>query len=270
MERVVSLSAAPLMGLDGKPEGAVALFHDITEQDELDRLQQEFVAAISHELRSPLASMSTAVEMLQEETAAVTDEGQRSCLDTLTAQTERLTSFADRILDLFRLETGELALQPRPLPIGFLIERTVKSWQATANRPSLVVRIPEYPLWVSADEGAVQTVLDNLIDNAVKYSPPDSRIEVAATEGPDGNVTVSVEDEGQGIAPDHQTRIFERFYRVDGSDAQRVYGHGLGLYIARRLVEAMGGKIWVESEQGKGSKFAFTLPPKPEEEEHRR
>jgi signal transduction histidine kinase len=210
--------------------------------------------------------MRAALEMLQEEGDGVTSGHQQSCLEVVAAQTERLGDFADRILDLFRLETGELALQPRPLPVGFLVERAARSWRAAANGHTMAVHLPDEGLWVDADEDAVQTVLDNLIDNALKYSLPETQIDVAAERGGEGHAVISVEDEGPGIPPGQQTRVFERFYRVNGSDAQRVYGHGLGLYIARRLVEAMRGQIWVESEEGEGSRFAFTLPMKTEEE----
>jgi signal transduction histidine kinase len=111
-----------------------------------------------------------------------------------------------------------------------------------------------------ADEYGAQMALNNLIDNAVKYSPAGSTIKVQAEADTDGFIILSVKDQGMGIAPEYQARIFDRFYRIDGSDAQSVYGQGLGLYIAKRLVEAMGGEIWVESEVGKGSQFAFTLP----------
>jgi signal transduction histidine kinase len=257
------------MGPDDEPEGGVVLCRDITEQDELDRLQREFVAAISHQLRGPLASMSAAVEMLQEETEDASSDYQQSCLETVAVQTDRLADFADRILDLFRMETGELALQPRPLPVSFMLNRAAASWQVALDEHHLSVRVPEEAIWVEADEDAVHTVLDNLIDNAVKYSPPGTTVAVRAARGENGYARISVEDEGPGIAPERQNRVFERFYRVDGGDSQRVYGHGLGLYIARRLVEAMGGRIWVESEEGGGSRFAFTLPLKPQEEQRR-
>jgi len=114
--------------------------------------------------------------------------------------------------------------------------------------------------WLWADEVGTQTVLNGLIDNAVKYSPTGTSIELTVEPCGDGCITIAVQDKGPGIAPEHQSKVFDRFYRVDGSDARSVYGHGLGLSIAKQLVTAMGGEIWVESEMGKGSRFAFTLP----------
>jgi PAS domain S-box-containing protein len=259
-KRVISLSAAPLLGTDGQPGGSVAVFRDITERDEVDRVQQELIAAISHELRSPISNISTIAEMMMSESGKLAADKQHEYLKNLLGQTRRLTDFADDILDLFRLETGHVALQPRPVPLTFLLDALAKRWQSGEPECTFVVRAPEESPWLWADENGTQVVLNNLIDNSIKYSSPGARIEITAEAAEEGFVTIAVRDQGPGIAPEHQSRIFERFYRVDGSDSQSVYGQGLGLYIARRLVEAMGGEIWVESELGEGSRFAFTLP----------
>jgi signal transduction histidine kinase len=188
-------------------------------------------------------------------------------LETLQAQADRLSGFAERILDVSRLETGRWKLESRPLPAGLIIEDKVREWKSVLPARELKVELPEVREWIWADEHALNTVLDNLIDNAAKYSPPASEIVVSMRDGPAGFGTVSVRDHGKGIPPDLRDKIFERFYRADGSDSQDVYGHGLGLYIAQRLVEAMGGQIWVESEPGEGSRFVFTLPLSPPEDE---
>jgi PAS domain S-box-containing protein len=259
-QRVISLSAAPVPGTANRAAGAVILFRDITEKDELERIQQEFIAAISHELRAPIANIGTTLEMMMTETEDLSPDQQSRYLSILLGQSQRLEDFADSILDLFRLETGHLTLQPRPLPVSFLLEQTVRERQMTRAQHTFVVSPPATSLWMWADENGAQMTLNNLIDNAVKYSPAGTTIEVQAKADTNGFVVISVQDQGAGIAPEHQARIFDRFYRVDGSDAQAVYGQGLGLYIAKRLVEAMGGEIWVESKVGQGSQFAFTLP----------
>jgi PAS domain S-box-containing protein len=259
-QRVISLSAAPVPGTNNQVAGAVILFRDITEKDELNRIQQEFIAAISHELRAPIANISTTIEMMMTDTEDMQPDQQSRYLSILLGQSRRMEDFADSILDLFRLETGHLTLQPRPLPVNFLLEQTVRERQMTRSQHSFDVTPPATSLWMWADENGAQMALNNLIDNAVKYSPSGSTIKVQAEADTDGFVIISVQDQGMGIAPEHQARIFDRFYRIDGSDAQSVYGQGLGLYIAKRLVEAMGGEIWVESKVGKGSRFAFTLP----------
>jgi PAS domain S-box-containing protein len=259
-KRIVSLSAAPLMGTDDQPYGAAGLLHDITAQEETTRFQKEFIASISHELRGPLCNISATAETMKAEFDEIESDGHRQYLDSLLTQSQRLVRFADSLLDLFRLETGHISLQPRPLPISLLLEEIVQNWQHTASGHSVVVHVPEPYLWIWADEKGIQVVLNNLIENAVKYSPAGSRIGVSVQTDAAGRAIIAVQDQGEGIAPKHQDRIFERFYRVNGSEAQPTYGQGLGLYIARKLIEAMGGDIWVESEIGKGSRFAVALP----------
>jgi signal transduction histidine kinase len=259
-ERIVSLSAAPLMAPDDQLYGAAGLLHDITKQEEASRFQKEFIAAISHELRGPLCNITATAETIKAEFDEM--EGNRHCeyVDSLLTQSQRLARFADDLLDLFQLETGHIFLQPRPLPIGLLLEEIVRNWQHMASEHSVLVQAPNPSIWIWADEKAILVVLNNLIENAIKYSPQASRIGVTVQTDGAGRAVITVQDQGQGIAPKHQDRIFDRFYRVDGGDTQAIYGQGLGLYIARKLVEAMGGEIRVESEIGKGSKFAIALP----------
>jgi signal transduction histidine kinase len=238
----------------------VVIFRDITERDQFERLQGEFVAGVSHELRTPIANISTVVQMLKEESEAAQTDRYQEYVNTLASQSQRLSDFADRMLDVFQLEKGELSLQPRPLPLSLLAERSVDEWESADEVDRLTIRTPEISPWVWADENAVGTILRNLIENALKYSPSDSDIVVLVEGGENGYARVSVEDGGPGIPPEHQAKVFDRFYRVDGSDSQSIYGRGLGLYIAKKLVDAMAGQIWVESTVGKGSRFTFTLP----------
>jgi two-component system, OmpR family, sensor histidine kinase VicK len=188
------------------------------------------------------------------------DPLEREQLHLLQAQSRRLEQFAERILELNRLELGAASLEPAPLPLDALLEHSVQQWRALLPRRRLALAPPDAALWVWADEQAVHNVLNVLLDNAAKYTPEDSAIELSAWTDRAGYATVAVDDYGPGVAPAHQPRLFDRFYRVDSSDSQRVYGYGLGLYLARHLVAQMGGQIWVESEAGQGSRFAFTLP----------
>ena len=258
-KRVISLSMAPLPTNNELPFGSVFLFRDITEQDEMERLQKELIAAISHELRAPLSHISAITETLTESNDLAMKPYSKY-LDNLMVQTKRLADFSDRILDVYQLETGRLNLQLRPLPICLLVEDLIKQWEVNAAHHTLTVHLPEKSPWVWADENGFRTVMNNLVDNAVKYSPPNTKIDIYVKQASKGFITCAVQDQGVGIGPEFQTKIFQRFYRIDGGDAQRVYGHGLGLYIAGTLVEAMNGEIWVESEVGKGSYFAFCLP----------
>jgi PAS domain S-box-containing protein len=260
IHRILSLSAAPLPEEDGKGSGLVVLVRDITAKEQMERFQRELVAAFSHELRAPLTNINTVIEVLLDGNGATTQAPPREHLETLRSQSRRLANFAERTLDVSRLEAGHWQLESRPLPAGLIIQEAAREWQTTASDRTLRLEEPSQPLWIWADEHGVATVLANLIDNAVKYSPVESEVVLGVQEGPSGYATFYVRDQGPGIPQEHTGRIFERFYRVDGSDAQQVYGHGLGLYISQRLVEAMGGEIWVTSEAGAGSRFAFTLP----------
>lgn len=264
-KRVVSLSVTPVSHLANQTDGAVGIFRDITEQEELDRLQREFVAAFSHELRTPLTKITTVAEMIAEENRDANYEISAEYIDILMSQSQHVADFAEKILDVSRVEGQNGSLQARPLALSLVVEELLIEWQTTVSTHSFTLNVPNESPWVWADENAVHTVLKNLIDNAVKYSPSYTTIKITVSIAPSGWAIVSVRDQGVGILPEHQSRIFDRFYRVDGSDAQTVYGHGLGLYLSRSLIEAMGGEIWVESEKHKGSTFSFTLPPMKEE-----
>ena len=237
-----------------------SLLRDISEQEKMEQFQRELIAAFSHELRTPLASINTVVQLLLERDAFGADELSREHLELLSAQSRRLATFAERTLDVSRLERGEWDLEQRPVPFPLTLVNAVERWQSIAARhPVHASETNGGNLWAWADEEAVGTVIDNLVENAAKYSQDGGAIFLSAEEGPAGFITVAVTDEGIGVDPQIRERIFDRFYRADASDTQRVYGHGLGLYIVRRLVEAMGGAVWVESRGGQGSRFAFTL-----------
>jgi len=259
--QVIALSIAPIMDNQGQTNGAVVLFRDITRQDELDRLQKELIASISHELRTPLTNIKSVAELLAAEEFRGSDEDSfQEYLDILSAQSQRLTSFLETVIDVHRLESGRMGLQIRPLPISMLIEDAIRQWRLTASQHEIRLHLPQNIVMIWADENAVLSILNNLLENAAKYSPPGSQIEVTVDKTGVGEAIVSIQDHGAGINPEHQARIFERFYRVYGGDDQSVYGHGLGLYISKGLVEKMGGRIWVNSERGKGSTFSFSLP----------
>ncbi|HZW02579.1 MAG TPA: ATP-binding protein, partial [Anaerolineaceae bacterium] len=257
---VVSLSAAPVLGEDNQSVGMVIVFRDITQKEELDRLQQELIAAISHEMRTPLAKISSISETIESQLAGKLNEKQTEHLEILVAESQRLAKFMDGVLNVHHLETAKFEFQIRPVPLAFVLEQTLNHWRTAA--PSHAIRLARAlePVWAWADENSLVLILNNLLDNAVKYSPAGTRVEIDMEIATEGKAVISVRDDGNGIPPEYQARIFDRFYRLNGGDAQVVYGHGLGLYITKILVGAMGGRIWVESEPGKGSRFAFTLP----------
>ncbi|NMB87160.1 MAG: GAF domain-containing protein [Chloroflexi bacterium] len=268
MQRIITLSAAPILETGNQSMGLVVLFHDITDKEEMDRLQKELIASISHELRTPLANISSISETLMNQLREdhFDDNPSYEFLEILAAQSQRLAGFLDRVLDVHRLETGQFRLEFRPLPVRFMVEDVVRQWQVVAPQYHFTVNNEAVEAhWGWGDESGFYSVLNNLVDNAVKYSPSGSEIKVDVRLEDAEHFVLTVEDQGPGISTVNQKKIFNRFYRVNGGDAQVVYGHGLGLYISKMLVEDMGGKIWVESDLGKGSRFAFTLPLNEEE-----
>jgi PAS domain S-box-containing protein len=258
--RVFGLSAAPLPGT-----GMVVLIRDTTVQEEMGRFQRELIATFSHELRAPLANIDTIAQLLRSAGQQDDDHTVLQYADLLLGQTRRLSALAERTLDVSRLEAGTWPIERRPLAIASLVEEAIARWQVSAPDRRFTFDLAPAAAWAWADEEAVALVLDNLIDNALKYSPVDTDVTIASFAGPAGHITLAVQDRGPGIRSELASRLFQRFVRGDATDAQRVYGYGLGLYVARQLVEAMGGEIWVDSQPGSGSRFAFTLPLMPED-----
>jgi len=228
---------------------------------QLDALKDEFVSLVSHELRAPLTNINASVELLLARRPA---DGAREKLEIIGHEAQRLTRLVQGVLDVSRMEAGRLDLQRAPVDPDQLCHAAVMQLGETGHTWNIEIARGAPAVLADADR-AVQ-VLGNLLANAVKYSPPGSRVDLAARPAPDGAaVLFSVSDRGAGIPPDEVDRIFERFHRVERGDARETYGHGLGLYIARKIVEAHSGRIWVESTPGVGSTFLFTLPAAPEE-----
>jgi len=258
--RIVNLSAAPVFEENQTPSRAVVLLRDITEREELNRLQEEMISSISHEMRTPLTKIQSISELIANTLEKNEPLPDRKFLDTLSAESQRLSQFLDRILDVHQLETHQFQVELRPLPLTFVVENLVEEWRIIAPNRRIEIHKPSRPVWVMADENALNSILSNLLDNAVKYSPEHSEISVILSIADDRTAEVRVVDHGLGIEPDKQALIFNRFYRATGGDSQEVYGHGIGLYVAKMLTESLGGKIDVESAPGKGSCFRFTLP----------
>lgn len=243
------------------------------ELKELDRLKSDFISMVSHDLRAPLTNINGALELMNADCMGGPDTPCRAMLSIVTDQAALLTRFVQGVLNVSRIEAVVLSFRFTPVDMWSLIAKVVSDF-ASRNLPHRLMVIgdpPPAPAW--GDRDRLEEILVNLVDNAVKYSPHGGDITIAARHVSDLSIVkkdgplpagpfivVSVSDQGVGIAATEQERIFERFYRVDREDKREVYGHGLGLYIARRLVEAHGGCIWVESSPGKGSRFSFAIP----------
>ncbi len=271
--RIVTVSAAPMP--DG---GAVIVMHDITRIEQVERTQREFVANVSHELRTPLTSIQGYVEMLLEEfdeaqapVSPQVAERRREFLEAILKSARRMGRLTDDLLALARVESGERKIAPQPIAVSVLIEECLEAVSGLMKEKggtlAIVGDAPDVE--VVADPDTVLQIMSNLIENALNYGRGTDGwavVEISAVlgEGAEGSsmpeVVIKVRDFGAGIASEHQARLFERFYRVDKARSRESGGTGLGLAIAHHLVEALHGRIWVESELGSGSSFLFTLP----------
>jgi signal transduction histidine kinase/HAMP domain-containing protein len=226
---------------------------------ETDRVRSQLISMVSHELRTPLTSIKGYSTSLLREDVDWDEKTKREFLQVIDQRADDLRDLIDKLLQMSRVEAGALALEKEPLLMGRLARKVVEQATRRDRKHTFTVDFPSpFPV-VEADVRYVEQVLQNLVENAVKYSPQGSQITITGrVEGE--NIAISVQDEGVGIPPEHLDRIFQRFYRVNGEASRTTSGSGLGLSIAKGVVEAHGGSIWVESTPGKGSTFYFTLP----------
>jgi PAS domain S-box-containing protein len=252
-ERWISISGVRFFG------GTVYAFRDLTDARQLEEIKADFISTASHELRTPLAAVYGAAQTLLRHDFALDEVGRERFVSLIADESERLGRIVNEILLANQLDAGRLDIEFEPFDPHELVERVVEATRTYAP-PSVTLKIdaPEGLPRVSADLDKVRQVLVNLVENAIKYSPDGGEVEVGARARGDF-VRFHVKDEGLGVAPEEQERIFEKFYRADPQMTRGVGGTGLGLYICKELIGRMGGRIWVESNSGKGSTFAFEL-----------
>ena len=256
--RSFAVTAAPVQASSHK--GAVLVLHEITDLRRLERVRQDFVANVSHEFRTPLTAIQGFAETLL--SGALEDPAnRRRFVEIIREHATRLARLTEDLLKLSRIEAGQLKLEFRPVSVAHLIESCVETahLKAVPRQVALNVNLPETLPPVRGDSNSLQEVLQNLLDNALQYTPAGGKIDVSASCS-DGRVIVTVADTGIGIPQVEQERIFERFYRVDAARSREAGGTGLGLSIARHIMEAHGGRLWVESAVGEGSRFHFSIP----------
>ena len=260
-KRVLAVTIAPLITELGGAPGLVAALRDISREAEVERLKNEFISTVSHELRTPMTSIKGYTDLLFLGMAGGLSDAQRSFLQIIKSNADRLTALVNDILDISRIETGRIRLTIEPLDLAGLISQVVRAFQEQYREKGLklewveVAGLPQ----VRGDADRVTQVLNNLLANAWQYTPSGGRVTVSLRQR-DGFLQVDVADTGIGIGPDDLPRVFDRFYRADHPLVQEAGGTGLGLAIVKMFVEMLGGEIWVESELGVGSVFSFTLP----------
>ncbi|NNJ12249.1 GAF domain-containing protein [Chloroflexales bacterium ZM16-3] len=282
-ETVMSFSGAPARADDGSIEGAVVVFRDVTANQKLERAKDEFLAVAAHELRSPLAAVRNYADLLlrREQQRSEADSRDVRGLTILTQQVSHMLHMVDNLLDVSRIDAGQLDLQIQSVNLVAMASQVIDQQRPSAGARDLALENAEDELMVPCDSLRIHQVMTNLIGNAIKYSPDGGRVTVRlrlaagderrlfgerlAGEGlaPSANGTptdmaiISITDEGSGVSPEQQAKLFQRFYRAR---SHRAEGLGLGLYLSRQFVQMHHGAIWVESVEGSGSTFSFALP----------
>ncbi len=246
-----------------------AIHQDVTERrqtqqkmfeyEELDRLKGNLLSTVSHELRAPLASIKGYATMLLDYDQRLDREEKREHLQSIDKATDRLSDLIDHLLDMSQLEAGLLSLEKTPISVSQLIQEAVDEAKLRASRHLIASQLDKRLPRVNIDAARIRQVLDNLLDNATKYSEEGTEVMVEAQRAKSG-LLISITDQGVGIPAEELPKVFDRMYRVEQRLIAKTAGIGLGLSICKGLVEAHGGRIWIESEEGKGSKCSFTLP----------
>jgi two-component system phosphate regulon sensor histidine kinase PhoR len=253
LRAVVNATGGP-----SEQRAAVAVLHDLTESQKLERVRRDFVANVSHEMRTPVAGIQAMTESLL--SGAMEDEATaRRFLVHISRSCQRLVNIVDDLLQLARAESG--VSRPRdPVPVAPIARDVVATLDAAIERNGLDVGVEaDEHARVIGDPESLRQIISNLVDNAVKYTPAGGKVDVSV-ETSEKTVIIEVKDTGIGIPPESRDRVFERFYRVDAARSREMGGTGLGLSIVRHLVESMGGSVSVTSQVGAGSTFRVELP----------
>ncbi|MCC7434368.1 MAG: PAS domain-containing protein [Methanoregulaceae archaeon] len=260
VERHYQVQAAQVRSDEGKDLGVVAIFIDVTDIRMIDKMKSSFVAMASHELRTPLTAIKGFVSTLLMDDG-FSNEERREFYMIIDQECDRLTRLINDLLNTSRIEAGE-SLKPNYTRVDAkaLLEKVVLIQRQSTHKHQIKLDIRSEIPKIIGDEDKLDQILTNLLNNAIKYSPNGGDITVHAVVE-DDHLLVGVEDQGLGIPKDHQAKVFDKFHRVNNEDNRRIYGTGLGLYLVKHLVESVHmGKIWVESEVGKGSTFLFRIP----------
>lgn len=260
----VEYTANPILD-DGLVSGMVVAFQDVSERRRLEKMKDEFISTVSHELRTPLSSLRASLGLIASGTLDKRPEKQRQMIQLAIGNSDRLIRLVNDILDFDSVKKGRLPLHLQSVEAIDMLRRAADIAHAVATQAKIGFRIdaPQKPV-VFADEERVLQVLTELVTNAIKFSSSETTIGLSAHPARNASGTAevcfTVEDQGRGIAPEKLERIFERFQQGDASDSRALGGTGLGLALCRSIVEQHGGRMWAESELGKGSRFLFTLP----------
>jgi two-component system phosphate regulon sensor histidine kinase PhoR len=259
-EQVWEVVGVPLPGVRGEPRGGLMVLHDVTEAKRVERLRQDFVANVSHEMKTPLTAIRGFAETLLE--GALEDQtNNRAFVERIRSQAERLEVQIDDTLSLARIERGEVPLVLESVDWPALIKKAEETFRTSAADRNLALETKIEPALpkIQGESKLLEQAVGNLLDNAIKYNRPAGKVTLSVTRAREKGVRVLVEDTGLGIPREDLPRVFERFYRVDKTRSRELGGTGLGLSIVKHIVERHGGRVGCESEMGKGSLFWLEL-----------
>jgi two-component system phosphate regulon sensor histidine kinase PhoR len=260
-ERILDVHLAPYVGENGKLKGIVAVLHDITDIRRLEKMRSEFIANVSHELKTPITSVKGFTETLLDG-AMEDEEALHHFLTIIHKESDRLHRLINDILHLSKIEQHKIALDMEPVNVTEIIEHVADTVRKDVEKKELELMIPgNREIWIEGQKDRIQQVVLNLVSNAIAYTPPGGKIAVSVEEKGE-KIELRVQDTGIGISQKDLPRLFERFYRVDKARSRNSGGTGLGLAIVKHLVESHQGEIKVESEEGKGTTFTVVLPKK--------
>ncbi|MCB9783576.1 MAG: PAS domain S-box protein [Candidatus Omnitrophica bacterium] len=262
-EKVFELSIAPIhegQSLSESEGGVVVNLRDVTKQAEIERMKNELISIVSHELRSPLANITGYIDLVLSDPEVPLTEEQRNLLQVAHKNSQKLSKLIDDMLDLSKLDAGKAEMNFDQVDLESLINFAHLSFRHEAEMKGVEFekRIQGQPK-VIGDIDRLQQVLNNLVSNAIKYTPEGGKVSLEC-EANGSSVEIAVVDSGIGITPENQAKLFQRFFRVRSSETRKIRGTGLGLSIAKSIVDAHGGRLTVSSEHGKGSRFVVNLP----------
>lgn len=260
---VLQLRSVDLMSPSGRSYGCLLHLHDITHERVIDEMKSDFISLVSHELRTPLTSILGFSSYMLTGRMGEVPEAQKTALESINRQAKRLSAIISDFLDVSRIESGKIEMRKEPVPVASIATRVLEDLrpQAADKHIRFVTQAHEgpYPLVAVGDEQRIAQVFTNLVGNALKFTDPEGSVSVDISRD-NGELLCKVVDTGCGIPPDELDRVFDRFYQVEKVVTRKTGGTGLGLAIVKNIVEAHGGKIWIESELGRGTAVSFTLP----------
>ena len=260
-ELILRIFASSVTNEQGQFLGEVRVVHDVTKERALEKMKDDLMAMVSHELRTPLFAIRGMVQLLLDDTSSSNHESQQEILGIIDRESNQLAELVTNLLDSEKLSAGTLDLERQPLEVAHIIRQTVRKLHglAQSQQIKLIAQVPDSLPLTLGDESRLEQVFTNLIGNAIKFTPEEGSIEISAAA--DSNaITVRIIDTGIGIAEADRSQIFDKFYQAPNRTSQSQDGSGLGLHIAKRLIEKHGGHLWVDSELGRGSTFYLKIP----------